>query len=182
MRQWRCWRAIMNFFLPVTKGEYTANVAPDFLSALAARVRSGLFPMASPKRNAYEVVMQTPDNLRFTSTNILTGINVGLNDVNVFIDKSTGRASFEIRYWTWAKYGVALCLTLFVLGLCSFTIGRMVLPALWFADLDRFPAMAWGMLFFWGLIWPWILIAMHKPHVRRCLTHIMDEVNVASSA
>lgn len=167
----------MKAFLPVTQGDYASAVSPNLLAGLADRVRSGLFPMASAKRNAYEVVTQTSDSLRFRSTGLLSGINVGLNDVTVSMDRSTGGVHYQIKYWTWAKYCVLLCLTLFLLGLFCLTVGRTIFPPAWFVEVDRSPVMAWSMLGFWGLAWPWILIAMHKPNVRKCLVRIMDEVN-----
>ena len=170
----------MNLFTPVTSGTFSAKLSPDFISALGERVRRGLFPMSAGNRNAYEVIAQTESTLQFRSTNFWTGINVGLNDVSVSLNQPD-RVEYTIRYWTWTKYAVALCLTLFLAGVSAITIGRMVLPAAWFAEFDRSPWIGISMLVFWGLLWPWVLTAMHKKSVCSCFEQILSEVNESNT-
>ena len=170
----------MKLFTPITSGTYVAELSSDFLSALADRVRSGLFPIAAASRNAYEVVSQDQQALRFRSTNLWTGINVGLNDVTVSLDDS-GQVKYTIKYWSWTKYAVALCMTLFLIAVLSLTVGRAVLPAAWFVEFDNAPWFGISMLVFWGLLWPWILTAMHKKHARGCLEDILNDVNASDT-
>jgi hypothetical protein len=110
---------------------------------------------------------------------LLTGANVGLNDVQVRVDRHAGSVQFTIAYWTWTRYAVGLGCALFLVGLLTFTVGRAFLPPAWFVDYDRYPWLAWSMLCFWGLAWPWMLVPFHKPHARNCLCRILDEVNAA---
>ena len=42
-------------------------------------------------------------------------------------------------------------------------------------------AIAIGMLVFSGLLWPWVLTAMHKKSVRRCFEQILNDVNAGCS-
>jgi len=161
--------------LPNTSGTYHGEVRADFLPSLSKRIRSGLFPMASARRNQYEIVSEDEDSLRFRSNSVLTGINVGLNEVSVTVDRKANCVRFEIAYWTWAKYVIMLSAAIVSPLLLCFA-AKPLLPAAWFEGYDQAPALAWAMMFFWGLVWPWILINMHKPNVRRCLTNIFDEL------
>ena len=170
----------MNLFAPATSGTFSAKLSPNFISGLAERVRGGLFPMAAKNSNAYEVTAQNDNTLQFRSTSIWTGINVGLNDVSVKLNQPD-RVEYTIRYWTWTKYAVALCLVLFLAGVLAITAGRMVLPAAWFVEFDRSPWIGISMLVFWGLLWPWVLTAIHKKSVRRCFEQILNEVNASSA-
>jgi hypothetical protein len=36
---------------------------------------------------------------------------------------------------------------------------------------------AWSNLIFWSVIWPWVLISLHKRPLRRLLARIVDEVD-----
>src|SRR5947209_7956181 len=98
----------------------------------------------------------------------LTAFNVGLNDVQAAAS-SDGRVSYTIEYQRWAAY-------VLVLGA---TVGIVLMAILLMFDMrgyiarhraSRFPglstdqnmAIAWAMAVFWGFIWPWILIALHK--------------------
>ena len=169
---------MLHAFEPHVSGEYRPpSLSSQLLDNLEERVRNGLFPMAKPRRNAYKVVSRTEDSLRFRSTNVLSGINVGLNDVSLTLDVDRGVARFDIRYWTWAKYGIGLCLSIFGLIVLLLTVGRALFPPAWFMNADRMPILKWTMLGFFGFAWPWILVAMHKRPVRRCLVGILDEVN-----
>lgn len=170
----------MKLFTPVTSGTISVGVSPNFISALAERIRCGLFPMAAENRNAYEVISQNERALQFRSTNIWTGINVGLNNVTVNVIQPD-RIEYTIRYWTWTKYAIATCLSLFLTGVLAITVGRIVLPAAWFAEFDKSPWIGISMLVFWGLLWPWVLTAMHKKSVRSCFERILDEVNESNT-
>ena len=166
----------LDLFTPVTSGIFATELAPNFLPALAERVRRGLFPMSGTSRNAYEVIELDETGLRFRSTNLWSAINVGLNDVSVNL-RDSNELEYTIRFWTWTKYAALLCLTIFVLLLLALTVGRSVFPPAWFADFDKAPWLGSSMLIFWGPLWPWLLTAMHKKSVRYCLERILFEVN-----
>ena len=121
----------MAFFSPSFEGNYRPDtLSPDLLPCLAERVRSGLFPMANESRNQYEVREETDRTVRFVSTNLLTGINVGLNDVRISLE-GDGSARYEVTYWTWLAYCYGLSMTLVIfLGffLCAPLLGVEIFP------------------------------------------------------
>jgi hypothetical protein len=46
------------------------------------------------------------------------------------------------------------------------------------AEIDRMgAAIFWGMAAFWGFVWPWLMIALHKPFAKRCLNRVLAEVD-----
>lgn len=90
---------MLTFFHPSFEGVYEPKrPTADFMGRMADRVRSaGLFPTAAERRNRYEVVSQSQTAVRVRSTNLLTGINVGLNDIALAtVDGGRG-----IRYTVW---------------------------------------------------------------------------------
>ena len=157
------------------------RLSSDFIAKLAKRIRSAaLFPFASKRRNQYRTVEQTEDSLWFRSTGLLTGINIGLNDVRIHIHRNAGEIRYDVSYWTWGKYCIYLCLGPgLLLGLFLVTpfFGLYVFPADWYPPLKVIKT--WGIpsIIFWGLIWPWMLIQLHKRAAAKCLTRIFDEVN-----
>jgi|688.fasta_scaffold26815_8 hypothetical protein len=166
----------METFSPVTSGIFIAKLNSNFISELAERVRGGLFPLASKHRNAYEVIAQSHNTLHFRSSNFWTGINIGLNDVFVKLNQAD-QVEYTIRYWTWTKYVVVLGIALFLVGVVAITAGPKILPAVWFVEVKRSPWIGISMLVFWGLLWPWGMVAIHKRSVRRCFEQILDAVN-----
>jgi hypothetical protein len=166
---------------PHFEGVYKPDaLANDLTTRVAARVKSGIFPGASPARNRYEVLELTSDSMRFRSIGLLAGINVGLNDVRLQVDRASNSVRYTVEYWTWASYGLYLCLAIALvagIGLLTPLAGVYLFPK------DTYPSTAalkfgiFPMVIFWGLIWPWILILMHKAPAARCLTRILDEVN-----
>ena len=39
-----------------------------------------------------------------------------------------------------------------------------------------------GMVLFWGFVWPWLLIALHKPVLRRLVARLVKEVDTPAPA
>ncbi len=166
-----------NWFSPVFSGEYQPKALhPEILDHLAQRIESGLWPMASKLRNRYEIVTKNDDALRFKSTNILTGINIGLNDVMLKIDREQGAVRFLVTYWTWTSYCVALSGSI---GLVLLAV--LVLTYIFSPNSEQIPAVAlWmfgSMILFWGGIWPWLLTGLHKGPAKLCIERILDEAN-----
>lgn len=172
-------------FHPSFRGVYRPEVlADDFVARLAARVESGLFPMASAGRNRYTITERLQTRLRFRSVGLLTGINVGLNDVAIRADGRAPEVSYEVSYWTWAKYNLFLAAGIAdVLGLVL--LATLLGVPMFQIDVNL-PTNVMLLIFvpmilFWGVLWPWILIALHKRPAAGCLTRIFDEVNAVSN-
>lgn len=147
----------------------------------ARRIEAGLLPGGSSTRNQYTVTREGRDTLSFRAANWLTAFNVGLNNVEVSV--SAGQARYSIEYRRWAAYGVALSAAIgLVLAVVFLVIdireyasrhpGSMI-PGL---TPDQNVAIGWAMVIFWGLVWPWILIGLHKRPLRRLMDRIIGEV------
>ena len=166
-----------NFFHPGFHGEFRPDVlAPDLFDRLTERIQTGLFPLASARRNEYMVTYRTAETLRFQSTHMFTGINIGLNDVSLSLDASHPAVHFTVIYWTWAKYCCGLGVTLLMLFAFVF-FGQPFFPAHWLPPEGIPGLFFWLMTIFFCVVWPWILVAFHKRSARKCLLNILDEVN-----
>lgn len=134
--------------------------------------------MASKRRNRYVVVSQSDRELRFRSTGFLTSINIGLNDVQVRIDSAPGsapRVRYEVRFFGWARYCVVLCA---VIGI-ALIVAWSVFGGKFGAGKAAARPILWVMVIFWGFLWPWILVALHKRPAARALERLFAEVNRA---
>jgi len=171
-------------FRPEYSGVYKPlSLRDDFIEKLAARVDKGLFPVASSARNRYRVVERSDDSLRFCSVGLPTGINIGINDVNIQVARQSGEIRYGATYWTWARYNIFLCLGIGLsLGVVLLTplLGLYLLPKEQYPPLSVMKIAILPMVIFWGLAWPWILVLIHKRPAKRCLTRILDEVNTAT--
>lgn len=173
---------MLGVFHPSFEGVWrTDNLAEDFARRLAARVRSGLLPLAKRRRNQYEIVSESDESVRFRSTTRLTGANIGWNDVDLRIDRRSGEVRYHVAYWAWTRFCVGLGLLLAALfGLA------VVLPVLtgWHLfDESFYPEkgdvvnFALPMMVFWCFVWPWVLVALHKRPARRGFENLLAEVN-----
>jgi hypothetical protein len=124
-------------------------------------------------------VDQSEGELRFRSEGLLTGINIGWNDVQVLIDLSPEtpgdrpKVHYRVTFFNWAAYGA---------GLCGFIAICLIAAASVFGrkHLGEYPAaktIFWIMVVFWGFVWPWILVALHKRPAAKALERLLDEVN-----
>lgn len=172
-------------FHPSFRGVYRPEVlADDFVHRLAARIESGLFPMASAGRNRYTITERMQTGLRFRSVGLATGINIGLNDVSIRLDDRAAEVAYEVSYWTWAKYSLYLCGG--IAGVLGLALLATLLGVPMFHGYPDLPTNVMLLVFvpmilFWGVLWPWILVALHKRPAAKCLTRIFDEVNAASN-
>ena len=163
---------LTRFFHPSFAGVYKPGIlTSDLLGEFATRVRSGrLFP-SSPARNTYRIIEQNRDRIRFQAADFLTAFFVGLNDVSLEL-RGDG-IHYRVSYWKWAAYCAALGgFILVALVACLLVWPRIVTPP----TLPN-QAIFYGNAVFWGLAWPWILIAFHKRPAARCLERLLDETN-----
>ncbi|NQT84903.1 hypothetical protein HQ563_17940 [bacterium] len=170
---------MLKIFRPQFSGTYSPErLRPDFISALAERVRKGLFPRASERRNRYALVNESDKELRFRSEGLLTSINIGWNDVRVQIESppdSAPRVRYEVMYFAWARYSVILCAFLGIAMIASWTL----LGEIYGAHRSAAKTIFWVMLIFWGFVWPWILVAIHKRPAAKALERLFEKVNEA---
>jgi len=171
------------WFLPRTVGSAPIRSEPgSFVQAFARRIESGLLPRASARRSRYSVVRRGPDGLAFRAMDWLTAVNVGLNEVE--LSASAGRARYQIAYRRYAAYVVLLSAAIaLVMAVVFLTLDVHdyverhpggTIPGL---TAGQNVAVGWSMLFFWGFLWPWILIGLHKRPLRMLMERIIAEVD-----
>jgi hypothetical protein len=44
-------------------------------------------------------------------------------------------------------------------------------------SIEQHVLVAWAMVVFWGFVWPWLLIALHKRPLRRLIERLIAEVD-----
>jgi hypothetical protein len=162
------------WFLPRTEGAAPIRSKPEsFIQAFARRTEAGLLPRASSRRSRYSLTRQGPDRLTFRATDWLTAVNVGLNDVE--LSASTGKARYTIEYRRWAAYVVLLCAAIgLAIGVFAELYKARMIPGL---TEGQTAVIGRWMIFFWGFVWPWILIGLHKRPLRMLMDRIIAEVD-----
>jgi hypothetical protein len=160
--------------------------AKVFLDAFARRIQSGLLTGAPARRNRYAITRQAADNLGFRAVDGWTAYNVGLNEVELTAGPQ-GSVRYQVRYPRWAGFVVVGGAVLF--GLLAVTFLFLNMPA-YIAEhrfsqvpgltIDQNVAVAWGIALFFGFVWPWVLIVLHKPPLRRLMEQVIAEVDAAA--
>jgi hypothetical protein len=144
----------------------------EFLDRLRRRLDAGFLTGTPHWRSHYVVTEHADREITFVAADFMRAINVGINWVRVQIAEEHG-LEYVVTYWRWAAYCVALC------ALLSSVVAVGVLL---FQDLrtqiDRTgAAIGWGMVIFWGFVWAWLLIALHKPFSKQCLNRVLAEID-----
>ena len=169
---------------PEIHGSISIRSAPwDFLQTFQQRVTRGLLTGQPHPRSNYLVTRADAQQLHVQAADWRTAINVGLNEVDLELPQP-GIVRYQVHYWRWASYaiglggvlgviGAALLLAFDVRGYIAQAPGRMV-PG---PSVDQNLFVLWAMVLFWGLVWPWLLIQLHKGPLRRLLSRLVTEVD-----
>jgi hypothetical protein len=171
-------------FAPQADGSATIRSSPAaFLDAFRRRVAGGLLTGHPHPRSNYVVIESGPASLRVRAADWWTAMNVGLNDVELQVAQPSS-IRYRVRYWRWAAYALGLSAILGLIGLVLLVtldargyIARnmdSMIPGL---SVDQNLMIAWAMVVFWGFVWPWLLIALHKQPVRRLMARVVGEVD-----
>jgi hypothetical protein len=155
-----------------------------FVRALRERVASGLLGTDLP-RSRYAISESIAGSVGIHAVDWQTAINVGLNELELSIGRS-GQIEYQVRYWRWATYvlglsgllgliGLALLVSIDVRGYIASHPGTQV-PGF---SIDQHVIIAWMMVLFWGFMWPWLLIALHKRPLHRLVARIVSEVDAS---
>lgn len=160
-------------FHPEFEGELTVDRVPeDFVTRLERRVAEGLLIPGRRARANYEVRSSSRDTLTFEAADFLTAYAVGLNHVEVRCAGST-TVSYHVRFDRWSRY-----VTLHGLALGLVLAAAYLVPSVR-RDVQSYAAgsvLFWGMLLFWSLLWPRLMVAFHRPFARRALERVLREV------
>ncbi len=168
---------MLRMFRAEFEGTFTPErLREDFIAALGERVRRGLLPVASQRRNRYAVIEESDNELRFRSVGFLTSLNIGWNDVRVRVESAAGGApqiQYKVGYWAWAAYCVALCGVIGIVLIAAFLLFGSKLKG----QQAGGEVIFWAMVIFWGFVWPWVLVAMHKRPAARALERLFARLN-----
>ena len=174
-------------FTPRIEGSASIRASvPDFLQGFRGRVESGLLSGRPHARSNYIVTSAEADRLQVTAADWRTAFNVGLNEIELRA-LQPGLVGYCVEYKRWAGYALAL----------GAAIAVPMIGVMLSIDLDAyiqahpismFPnfsvqhqvRVVWGMVAFWGFVWPWLLIAFHKRPVKRLLERIVSEVDATA--
>ena len=155
----------------------------QFARAFEQRVAAGLLTGEAHPRSNYQLHSSGPDGLRVSAADWWTAISVGLNDLELRFPLP-GIVHYTVRYWRWAAYGIGLCGVMGITGLVllvAFDARGYVArhPAATFPGLsvDQSLVIAWTMAIFWGFVWPWVLIALHKRPLHRLVARLLHEID-----
>jgi hypothetical protein len=163
------------------------TTAPEFFEGVKRRVAAGFLSGRPHFRSNYVVTNAERASLHIRAADWPTALNVGLNEVDLQMPES-GRVRYRIRYWRWASYCVGLGAALGIFGmtlLLAFDVRSYVVdhPAGMIRGLspDQNVAVAWGMVVFWGFLWPWILIHFHQVPLRRLIERLIQEIDASGA-
>jgi hypothetical protein len=161
--------------------------APEFLGTFRERVRAGLLVGRPHPRSNYRISESGPGHLVVHAADWWTAINVGLNELELHVPER-GVVRYRVRYWQWVQYALALSGVLGVIGLVlllSLDVRTYItrhsasmLPGL--SD-DQNLLLAWLMVIFWGFVWPWLLVPMHKRPLRGLVVRLITEVDAKAT-
>jgi hypothetical protein len=157
--------------------------AGSFIAALRRRVAAGLLSGGPGPRQNYEVVDRGEHGIGVRAVDWLTAINVGLNELDLDLSEP-GTLRFRLRYPRWAAYCCAVCAALGIVGiglLLTVDLRRLIAnhPKWWLPGLtpEQNVLVAWGNVLFWGFVWPWILVAKHKPPLQQLLARLIADID-----
>ena len=163
----------MGLFSPEYAGTIVFKALPDdYTDRIARRVETGLLVPGSRRRANYVVRAKSREAVSFSAVGFWTAYNLGLNDVEVR-GAGPNRVDYHGSFRRWALYATINSLALATVIL----IGLLVLPG----ARDQVSRYTWGWLYigallaFFGLVWPWLLVAMHRRFVPRALERIVRE-------
>ena len=159
--------------------------ADRFFHACRQRVAAGLLTGQRNPRSNYVVSGAGHDHMEIRAADWRTSSNVGLNTV-LLRYLHPGTIHYRIQYWPWAQFalglsgGIGLIGTILLLG---FDVRGYIadhqsamVPGL---SIEQNLGIAWLMVLFWGFVWPWPLISMHKRPLRELITRLIAEMDAA---
>jgi len=161
--------------------------SPAFLAAFAKRVDTGLLLGVPARRCRYETAGAHAGGLSFRAVDWASALYVGLNDVDL-TPTPGGRIAYVVRFPRWAGFALALC-GAFGLAFAAFIllfdlrdyIATHPGPQFLGLSVDASVAVAWSMAAFWGFVWPWLLIVLHRRPVRRLIERLIADVDDAAT-
>ncbi len=144
---------------------------------MARRVETGLLAPGRRGRANYVVRSRSSDAVSFSADGFWTAFNVGLNDVELRREDGN-RVAYHGSFSRWAAYAA-------IQGLA--VTGTILLVVLMWpgahTEVARYGVWGWPFLIvllaFFGLVWPRVLVVVHRRFASRALERIVRETLVA---
>lgn len=166
-------------FRPSFEGAVSvARVPDDFFDRIERRAADGLLVPGERTRAGYRITARSTDSLEFVADGFLTAYALGLNHVRLQRTELTTIA-YQVSFARWTRYAV---IHGWLVGLAAGA--PCLIPAVW-RDVKAYtygPQIYLSMVLFWGLVWPWLLTAIHRPFASKALERILlEELGAAPS-
>jgi hypothetical protein len=168
----------LSVFSPAYDGSIEFKGLPsDWADRMARRVETGLLTPGSRRRANYVVRSKSSDTVSFSAVGFWTAYNVGLNDVELR-RADANRVTYHGSFSRWAAYAViqGLAVLSLVLAVVFFWPGAGTYVA-------AYGGWGWPLLLAllaaFGLVWPWILIGVHRRFAARALEGIVRQAVAA---
>jgi hypothetical protein len=173
---------------PHIEGAAAIRSKPDeFVKAFERRVEAGLLTGRPHPRSNYRSLHMGPEQLHISAADWLTAINVGLNEVE--LQAAPGSVRYQVWYWRWARSVLLFSGSLGVIGLVLMQmldirsyIASHRASMISGLSVDQNLQLAWSIVVFWGFVFPWLLIALHKRPLRRLVARLIGEVDSANAS
>lgn len=174
---------IPRILAPHIEGTVQIRSNPNgFVQAFEHRVQAGLLTGRAHPRSNYRALRVGAEQLHISAADWLTAFNVGLNEVE--LQAVPGSVHYQVWYWRWTRFVLLFSGGLGAIGLMLLQIldvrtyianhpGSMI-PGL---SVDHNLQVAWSLFVFWGFVFPWLLIAMHKRPLRRLVERLIADVD-----
>ena len=167
-------RLMLGFLSSTYVGSIEFDRLPtDWVERMTRRIETGLFTPGSRRRADYVVRSRSSDAVSFSANGFWTAFNLGLNDVELHSAEGN-RVAYHGSFNRWAAYtaiqGVVVAgAILLVVLLWPGARGEVV----------RYGAWGWPLLItllaFFGLVWPRVLVVMHRRFASRALERIIRQ-------
>ena len=174
---------------PKTEGTAAIrSTAEQFFEAFRARVAAGLLTGRPHPRSNYVVTDASATHLEVCAADWWTAINVGLNRLELR-PLRPGLIRYDVQYWRWARYVLALCSLPGLVGLALLLssdvrgyIARHPSSMIPGMSIEQNLSVAWLMVLFWGFVWPWLIILLHKRSLRRLIARLIAAVDAGAAS
>ena len=153
------------------------SLPTDWADRIARRIETGLLAPGSRLRANYRVRSRSADAVSFSADDVWTALAIGLNDVELR-RADNNRVIYHASFNRWATYVATLGLV--ISG--AVLIAVLLLPG-GRAQVAVYGVWGWPLLIillaFFGLVWPRVLVVIHRRFASRALERIVRQVVAA---
>jgi hypothetical protein len=139
------------------------------------------------RRSNYIATIVDERHLSVHAADWNSAINVGLNDLD-FGYAGDGILRYRVRYWRWTLFCVLLGAALAAVGIAlalAFDVrvylAQMPASTRLGLSVEKSIALLWAFIVFWGFVWPWILVALHKRPLHSLVKRLVTAVDESAA-